>query len=34
MDPIELNEVISIMNNQPIKKLSLPSDHHEERLKS
>ena len=34
MDPIELGEVISIMKNQPIRKLSLPSDHHEERLKS
>jgi calcineurin-like phosphoesterase family protein len=34
MNPISIEEVLSIMGNQPIKKLSLPSDHHEERLKS
>lgn len=27
--PISLDEVLDIMKNQPIKKLSLPSDHHE-----
>ncbi len=34
MDPISMEEVLLIMENQPIKKLALPSDHHEERLKS
>jgi calcineurin-like phosphoesterase family protein len=34
MDPISLEEVLSIMENQPIRKLSLPSDHHEERLRT
>lgn len=34
MDPISLNDVLSIMKNQPIKKLSLPSDHHEEEVRN
>jgi calcineurin-like phosphoesterase family protein len=34
MNPISMEEVLLIMKNQPIKKLDLPSDHHEERLKS
>ena len=34
MDPISMEEVLSIMKNQPIKKLELPSDHHEERLRT
>ena len=32
MMPYSLNEIIKIMNNQPIAKLSLPQDHHEEKL--
>jgi calcineurin-like phosphoesterase family protein len=32
MKPYSLNEIISIMNKQPIAKLSLPQDHHEERI--
>jgi calcineurin-like phosphoesterase family protein len=34
MDPISMEEVLSIMKNQPIKKLDIPSDHHEERLRT
>lgn len=34
MDPISMEEVLSIMKNQPIKKLDLPSDHHDERLRT
>jgi calcineurin-like phosphoesterase family protein len=30
--PYSLNEIIRIMNNQPIAKLTLPQDHHEERI--
>ena len=30
--PYSLGEIINIMNKQPIAKLSLPQDHHEERL--
>lgn len=30
--PISLEEIISIMKNQPVKKLELPKDHHEKRL--
>jgi len=30
--PYSLNEITRIMNNQPIAKLSLPQDHHEERI--
>lgn len=29
MSPISLDEVLSLMKNQPIAKLSLPQDHHE-----
>lgn len=32
MEPYNLYEIISIMKQQPIAKLSLPQDHHEERL--
>ena len=32
MMPYSLGEIINIMNKQPIAKLSLPQDHHEERL--
>ena len=31
MDPISMEEVLSIMRKQPIAKLSLPKDHHEKR---
>jgi len=27
--PISMDKVLQIMSKQPIKKLSLPSDHHE-----
>ena len=30
--PYSLNEITRIMNNQPIAKLTLPQDHHEERI--
>jgi calcineurin-like phosphoesterase family protein len=32
LEPISLDEVLSIMKNRPIKKLSLPKDHHEKRI--
>ena len=32
LQPISLDEVISLLKNQPIKKLCLPQDHHEKRL--
>jgi hypothetical protein len=32
MQPYSINEIISIMNKQPVAKLSLPQDHHEERM--
>jgi calcineurin-like phosphoesterase family protein len=32
MQPYSINEIISIMNKQPVAKLSLPQDHHEERI--
>jgi len=32
LEPISLNEVVSLLKNQPIKKLCLPKDHHEKRL--
>ena len=32
LEPISLNEVLSIMKNREIKKLALPKDHHEARL--
>jgi calcineurin-like phosphoesterase family protein len=32
MQPYSINEIISIMNKQPISKLSLPQDHHEEKI--
>jgi calcineurin-like phosphoesterase family protein len=32
LEPISLNEVYSLLNKQPIKKLSLPKDHHEKRI--
>jgi calcineurin-like phosphoesterase family protein len=32
LEPISLNEVYSLLNNRPVKKLVLPKDHHERRL--
>ena len=32
LQPISLDEVVSLLKNQPIKKLCLPKDHHEKRL--
>ena len=32
MYPIEVHEILNIMRNRPIKKLTLPQDHHEQRL--
>lgn len=32
LNPISLDEILSIVKNQPIKKLSLPKDHHEKRI--
>lgn len=32
LQPISLDEVISLLKNQPIKKLCLPKDHHEKRI--
>ena len=32
LEPISLNEVVSLLKNQPIKKLCLPKEHHEKRL--
>jgi calcineurin-like phosphoesterase family protein len=32
LQPISLDEVVSLLKNQPIKKLCLPKDHHERRL--
>jgi calcineurin-like phosphoesterase family protein len=32
LEPISLNEVYSLLDKQPIKKLSLPKDHHEARI--
>jgi calcineurin-like phosphoesterase family protein len=32
LEPISLNEVYSLLDKQPIKKLSLPKDHHEKRI--
>jgi calcineurin-like phosphoesterase family protein len=32
LEPISLDQVISLLNDQPIKKLCLPKDHHEKRL--
>jgi len=32
LEPISLNEVLSLMDKQPIKKLALPKDHHEKRI--
>ena len=32
LDPISLDEVLGIMEMQPIKKLALPKDHHEKRI--
>jgi calcineurin-like phosphoesterase family protein len=34
MNPISLEEVLSLLRGKEVGKLSLPSDHHEERLKS
>ena len=32
LEPLSLNEILTIMGKQPIKKLALPKDHHEARL--
>ena len=32
LEPISLNEVYSLLDKQPIKKLALPKDHHEKRI--
>jgi calcineurin-like phosphoesterase family protein len=32
LEPISLDEVLSLMEKQPIKKLELPKDHHEKRI--
>ena len=32
MEPLVLGEVLGLLRDQPIKKLSLPKDHHEKRL--
>lgn len=32
MTPYRVQEIISLMKNQPIRKLTLPKDHHEKRL--
>ncbi len=32
LEPISLDEVISLMKDREVKKLSLPKDHHERRL--
>lgn len=32
LEPISLNEVYSLLDKQPIKKLVLPKDHHEKRI--
>jgi len=32
LEPYSVNKIISLMENQPIKKLSLPKDHHENNL--
>ena len=32
LDPISLDEVLALLMNQPIQKLTLPQDHHERRL--
>jgi calcineurin-like phosphoesterase family protein len=32
MEPINMEEVLKIMRNQPVAKLALPQDHHEKRL--
>jgi calcineurin-like phosphoesterase family protein len=32
LEPLSMNEVLSIMKDRPIKKLALPKDHHEKRI--
>jgi calcineurin-like phosphoesterase family protein len=32
LEPISMNEVLELMEKQPIKKLELPKDHHERRI--
>jgi len=32
MEPVDIEEVLKIMRNQPVAKLVLPQDHHEKRL--
>jgi calcineurin-like phosphoesterase family protein len=32
LEPLSMNEILSLMDKQPIKKLALPKDHHEKRI--
>jgi hypothetical protein len=32
LEPISMDEVLDIMEIQPIRKLELPKDHHEKRI--
>jgi calcineurin-like phosphoesterase family protein len=32
LEPISLDEVLSIMKDREVKKLALPKDHHEQRI--
>ena len=32
LEPIEYTEVVNLLKDRPIRKLSLPTDHHEKRL--
>jgi len=32
LHPMSLDEILSVVKNQPIRKLSLPKDHHEKRI--
>jgi calcineurin-like phosphoesterase family protein len=32
LEPLSLDEVLSLMEDRPIKKLALPKDHHEKRI--
>jgi len=32
LEPLSLNEIVSIMKDRPIKKLALPKDHHEKNI--
>jgi calcineurin-like phosphoesterase family protein len=32
LEPLWLDEILQLMDDQPIKKLALPKDHHEKRI--